>query len=221
MKKIISGSFFLFFVNVFSQNYVTMYYNPEFHAQVTSNHGMRIASENLLRNRYESIKDKYEEINQKAAQILVIRQQLHSYLTNVHSLIANGQQLKRIYTDLQQLFNHLGEMSQLAGQYPEYVVFCTPTFNKAYIKAIECQQYITSIILKEDPKYLIDMHNRTLFLAKVQGEIRDLNLLVYSVVLYIKNAKSIPYWRHIPNMDLYYTMDKELIKQILQQASWL
>ncbi|WP_419871027.1 hypothetical protein [Chryseobacterium sp. CT-SW4] len=221
MKKFLAASFFCMSIYGFSQNYVTMYYNPEFHAQVTANHGVRIASESHIRNKYESIKDKYEEVNQKVAQILVIRQQLHSYLTNVHSLIANGQQLKRIYADLQLLFSHLGEMSQLAGQYPEYAVFCTPTANKAYLKALECQQYITSIILKEDPKYLIDMHNRTLFLAKVQGEIRDLNLLIYSVVLYIKNAKSIPYWRHIPNMDLYYTMDKELIKQILQQASWL
>lgn len=221
MKKILVTSFFCFTIYGYSQNYVTMYYNPEFHVQVTANHASRIAAEEHMRNRYQSIKDKYEEVNQKVAQILVIRQQLHSYLINVHSLIANGQQLKRIYADLQLLFTHLGEMSQLSGQYPEYAVFCTPTFNKAYLKALECQQYITSIILKEDSKYLVDMHNRTLFLAKVQGEIRDLNLLIYSVVLYIKNAKSIPYWRHIPNMDLYYTMDKELIKQILQQASWL
>ena len=221
MKKITVIFFLLISKFYFNQSYVRLYYNPEFHAIVTANHAARMASENRFRNKYSSIKDKYENVNQKVAQILVIRQQIHSYLTNVHSLIANGQQLKRTYSDIQLLFQHLNELSILSYQYPQYAVFCTPTYNKVFSKVLEAKSYLVNIVLKEDNKYLIDQHNRTLFLSKIQGEIRDLNLLVYSIILYIKNAKELPYWRHFPNMNTFYTMDRELINQILQQASLL
>lgn len=204
-----------------AQGYVRLYYNPDQYVYTTANHTTRMANEEMIKNKYKSIQEKYENVNEKVAQILVIRNQLHSYLTNVHSLISNGRQLQNIYTDLVQLYTHLGKLSQLSVQYPEYAVFCTPTYYKVYTKSLECQQYITSIILKEDKNYLVDMHHRTLFLNKVQSEVRHLNLLVYSVVLFIQNGKNIPYWRHVPMLNLYYTMDKELIKNILQQASWL
>lgn len=213
--------FFISFNSIVAQNYVTLYYNPEQFAQTSANHAARIANEEMIRKKYESIKEKYESASEKVAQILVIREQLHGYLTNVHSLIANGKQLERIYSDFIQLYTHLGKLSQLSFEYPQYAVFCKPTYEKVYKKSLECQQYITSIILKEDKYYLVDMHHRSMFLNKVQFEVRALNLLVYSIVLFIENGKNIPYWRHIPNLDVYYTMDKALIEQILLQANML
>lgn len=218
MKKLYISLLFLISANYFPQ--VTFYINPQLQAQVTANHAMRITNEALIRDKYASMKDKYEKVNEKIAQILVIKQQLHSYLTNVHSLISNGRQLRRTYADLSQLYVHLTRLSQLSAQYPEYAVWCTPTFNKIFTKSLECQNYITSIILKEDPRYLMDMHNRTLFLSKIQQEIRHLNLLAYSVVLYIENAKSIPYWRNVPELNLWVNHDKAMIEQIIQQAGW-
>lgn len=221
MKTILSLSLLFISLHCVAQNYVTLYYNPEQFSQTTLNHTTRIANEEMIRKKYRSIQEKYEEANEKVAQILVIRNQLHNYLTNVHNLLSNGKQLQRIYADLVQLYAHLGKLSQLSVEHPEYAIFCTPTYQKVYAKSLECQQYITSIVLKEDKYYLVDMHHRTLFLNKVQQEVRHLNLLVYSVVLFIQNGKNIPYWRHLPNMNLYYTMDKALIENILQQASWL
>lgn len=202
-------------------NYVTLYYNPELQAQVTANQATRMTSEELIRQKYEQVKDKYEKINEKVAQILVYRQQLQSYLTNVHSLISNGRQLKNIYSDLELLFQHLVELSRVTAGNPQYAVFVTKTYEKVYMKALGCQQYITNIILKEDPKYFIDQHTRQLFLTKIQGEVRDMNLLVYSIILYIENAKTIPYWRNVPELNLWYNHDKAMIDQIIQQATWL
>jgi hypothetical protein len=214
---------FIFFIslNCMAQSYVTLYYNPDQFTYTTANHSTRIANEEMIKSKYRSVQEKYEQANEKVAQILLIRNQLHNYLTNVHNLLSNGKQLQRIYADLVQLYSHLGELSKLSAKYPEYAIFCTPTYQKVYSKSLECQQYITSVILKEDKYYLVDMHHRTLFLNKVQQEVRHLNLLVYSVVLFIQNGKNIPYWRHIPMLNLYYTMDKALIENILQQASWL
>lgn len=219
MKKIIL--IFLLSFNFFNSQYVRFYYNPELQTQVTANHGMRLANEELIRQKYIKIKEKYEEINEKIAQVVVIRNQLHSYLTNVHSLIANGQQLKRTYEDLVLLFNRLKELSAISATKPQYAILCTKTYNKVYLKALESQQYISSVVLKEDEKFLMDMNNRTYFLTKVQNQIRDLNLLVYSITLFIRNGDTVPYWRNIEGLNTIVTHDQQMLNYIISQAKLL
>lgn len=221
MKKNYILLIYFILSNTILKAQVTYYYNPELQEQVTANHSMRIGYNELVKKKYQEIQEKYEKVNEKVAQILVIKEQIHSYLTNVHSLIANGRQLKRTYADLTELFKKLERLSELTTSKPQYAVFCTPVYEKVYLQALESQQYITSIVLKEDEKYLLDMHNRIQFLSKVQQDIRYLNLLVYSIVLYIENAEKIPYWRHVPQLNLWYNHDKAMIDFIIQQAGYL
>lgn len=221
MKNLFFTIFLFSSLLVNSQQYVTFYYNPELQAQVTANHALRLSNEELMRQKYIKIKEKYEDINEKIAQVIVIRNQLHGYLTNVHSLIANGQQLKRTYADLVRLYNNLAELSRISATKPQYAILCTKTYNKVYLKALECQQYISGVVLKEDPRLLIDMNNRTYFLAKVQNQIRDLNLLVYSITLFIRNAETVPYWRNIEGLNTIITHDAEMLRHIISQAKLL
>lgn len=219
MKKTIL--IFILSFNFLNSQYVRFYYNPELQTQVTANHGTRLGSEELMKQKYIKIKEKYEEINEKIAQVVVIRNQLYSYLTNVHSLIANGQQLKRTYEDLVLLFNRLKELSEISATKPQYAILCTKTYNRVYLKALEAQQYISSVVLKEDDKFLIDMNNRAYFLSKVQNQIRDLNLLVYSITLFIKNGDTVPYWRNIEGLNTIITHDQQMFNHIISQAKLL
>lgn len=222
MKKYIILLFFVFLCfNGFSQQYYQLYYNTELQAQVTANHGVRIASEKLYQNTYEKQEEHMEKARDKIVQVVTMKNLIYDQLRNVNSALRQGKQIEQIYYDWERLMKNISITANLTWENPEYAVLITRFYEKVIDHAYEAYSSLYNEILIERNNYLMDSYDRQYLLNKIHREIRAMNGWLIHINNYLSKAKKKPYFRHIRAFDRWYVQDRAIIKRVITNYGYL
>lgn len=219
MKKVIfSGVVLLFFQQYQCQTYVI---NDKLLLQLTTNHGVRLASEQAFLNSYEKQKKLYEEINNKTTQVIAIQEYIYQQLKNVNSALTQSKKLIYLYNYLGKIVNNLNRMLDLTVQHPEYSVLITKYYTAIGVQTLKFQQEVTQDILNEDKDFLMDASDREMLLEKIFTRVRNINGNILYIILRLENAKKIPYLYQVPVLKNYINVDKAIVGDIIQKYKHL
>lgn len=189
--------------------------NDKLLLQLTTNHGVRLASEQTFLDSYEKQKKLYDDINQKTTQIIAIQEYIYQQLKNVNSALTQSKKLIYLYQYLGKIATNSNKMLDLTTQHPEYAVLISKYYTEIGIQTMKLQQEVTQDVLNENKDFLMDSSDREMLIEKIFTRVRNINGNILYIILRLENAKKIPYLYQIPVLKNYINVDRAIVNDII------
>ena len=195
--------------------------NDRLLVQLTTNHGVRMASEQAFLDSYEKQKEMYDDIKNKTAQVIAIQEYIYQQLKNVNSALSQSKKLVYFYQYMGKIATNSNKMLDLSAQHPEYAVLVSKYYVEIGKQAVKLKQEVMQDILNEDKDFLIDAMDREMLIEKVFTRVRNINGNILYIILRLENAKKIPYLYQVPVLRNYVNIDKAIAGEIIQKYRYI
>ena len=195
--------------------------NDRLLVQLTTNHGVRMASEQGFLESYEKQKAMYDDIKNKTAQVIAIQEYIYQQLKNVNSALSQSKKLVYFYQYMGKIATNSNKMLDLSAQHPEYAVLVSKYYVEIGKQAVKLKQEVMQDILNEDKDFLIDAMDREMLIEKVFTRVRNINGNILYIILRLENAKNIPYLYQVPVLRNYVNIDKAIVGEIIQKYRYI
>lgn len=195
--------------------------NDRLLVQLTTNHGVRMASEQGFLESYEKQKAMYDDIKNKTAQVIAIQEYIYQQLKNVNSALSQSKKLVYLYQYMGKIATNSNKMLDLSAQHPEYAVLVSKYYVEIGKQAVKLKQEVMQDILNEDKDFLIDAMDREMLIEKVFTRVRNINGNILYIILRLENAKKIPYLYQVPVLRNYVNIDKAIAGEIIQKYRYI
>ena len=195
--------------------------NDRLLVQLTTNHGVRMASEQAFLDSYEKQKEMYDDIKNKTAQVIAIQEYIYQQLKNVNSALSQSKKLVYFYQYMGKIATNSNKMLDLSAQHPEYAVLVSKYYVEIGKQAVKLKQEVMQDILNEDKDFLIDAMDREMLIEKVFNRVRNINGNILYIILRLENAKKIPYLYQVPVLRNYVNIDKAIVGEIIQKYRYI
>ena len=195
--------------------------NDRLLVQLTTNHGVRMASEQGFLESYEKQKAMYDDIKNKTAQVIAIQEYIYQQLKNVNSALSQSKKLVYLYQYMGKIATNSNKMLDLSAQHPEYAILVSKYYIEIGIQALKLKQEVTQDILNEDKDFLMDAMDREMLIEKVFTRVRNINGNILYIILRLENAKKIPYLYQVPVLRNYVNIDKAIVGEIIQKYRYI
>lgn len=195
--------------------------NDRLLVQLTTNHGVRMASEQGFLESYEKQKAMYDDIKNKTAQVIAIQEYIYQQLKNVNSALSQSKKLVYLYQYMGKIATNSNKMLDLSAQHPEYAVLVSKYYVEIGKQAVKLKQEVMQDILNEDKDFLIDAMDREMLIEKVFTRVRNINGNILYIILRLENAKKIPYLYQVPVLRNYVNIDKAIVGEIIQKYRYI
>ena len=196
-------------------------FNDRLLLQLTTNHGVRMASEQAFLDSYEKQKEMYDDIKNKTAQVIAIQEYIYQQLKNVNSALSQSKELVYFYQYMGKIATNSNKMLDLSAQHPEYAVLVSKYYVEIGKQAVKLKQEVMQDILNEDKDFLIDAMDREMLIEKVFNRVRNINGNILYIILRLENAKKIPYLYQVPVLRNYVNIDKAIVGEIIQKYRYI
>ncbi len=196
-------------------------FNDRLLLQLTTNHGVRMASEQAFLDSYEKQKEMYDDIKNKTAQVIAIQEYIYQQLKNVNSALSQSKKLVYFYQYMGKIATNSNKMLDLSAQHPEYAVLVSKYYVEIGKQAVKLKQEVMQDILNEDKDFLIDAMDREMLIEKVFTRVRNINGNILYIILRLENAKKIPYLYQVPVLRNYVNIDKAIVGEIIQKYRYI
>ena len=196
-------------------------FNDRLLLQLTTNHGVRMASEQAFLDSYEKQKEMYDDIKNKTAQVIAIQEYIYQQLKNVNSALSQSKKLVYLYQYMGKIATNSNKMLDLSAQHPEYAVLVSKYYVEIGKQAVKLKQEVMQDILNEDKDFLIDAMDREMLIEKVFNRVRNINGNILYIILRLENAKKIPYLYQVPVLRNYVNIDKAIVGEIIQKYRYI
>ena len=196
-------------------------FNDRLLLQLTTNHGVRMASEQAFLDSYEKQKEMYDDIKNKTAQVIAIQEYIYQQLKNVNSALSQSKKLVYFYQYMGKIATNSNKMLDLSAQHPEYAVLVSKYYVEIGKQAVKLKQEVMQDILNEDKDFLIDAMDREMLIEKVFNRVRNINGNILYIILRLENAKNIPYLYQVPVLRNYINVDKAIVGDIIQKYKYV
>ena len=196
-------------------------FNDRLLLQLTTNHGVRMASEQAFLDSYEKQKEMYDDIKNKTAQVIAIQEYIYQQLKNVNSALSQSKKLVYFYQYMGKIATNSNKMLDLSAQHPEYAVLVSKYYVEIGKQAVKLKQEVMQDILNEDKDFLIDAMDREMLIEKVFNRVRNINGNILYIILRLENAKKIPYLYQVPVLRNYVNIDKAIAGEIIQKYRYI
>ncbi|AZB22065.1 hypothetical protein EG338_08300 [Kaistella haifensis] len=196
-------------------------FNDRLLLQLTTNHGVRMASEQAFLDSYEKQKEMYDDIKNKTAQVIAIQEYIYQQLKNVNSALSQSKKLVYFYQYMGKIATNSNKMLDLSAQHPEYAVLVSKYYVEIGKQAVKLKQEVMQDILNEDKDFLIDAMDREMLIEKVFNRVRNINGNILYIILRLENAKKIPYLYQVPVLRNYVNIDKAIVGEIIQKYRYI
>jgi len=218
MKKLAIGFFMFFGISAYSQQIVI---NDQLLAQITKDHAVRLASEQLFLDSYEKQNKLYNEIKTKTAQVIAIQEYIYQQLKNVNSALTQSKKLVYLYGYLGKVVTNSNRMLELSTQHPEYAVLVSKYYAAIGNQLIKLRQELSQDILNENKDFLMDAMDREMLIEKVFTRVRNINGNILYIILRLENTKKIPYLYQVPVLKNYINTDRAIVGNIIRKYNYL
>lgn len=195
--------------------------NDRLLVQLTTNHGVRMASEQAFLDSYEKQKAMYDDIKNKTAQVIAIQEYIYQQLKNVNSALSQSKKLVYLYQYMGKIATNSNKMLDLSAQHPEYAVLVSKYYIEIGKQAVKLKQEVMQDILNEDKDFLMDAMDREMLIEKVFTRVRKINGNILYIILRLENAKKIPYLYQVPVLRNYVNIDKAIVGDIIQKYRYI
>lgn len=195
--------------------------NDRLLVQLTTNHGVRMASEQAFLDSYEKQKEMYDDIKNKTAQVIAIQEYIYQQLKNVNSALSQSKKLVYLYQYMGKIVTNSNKMLDLSAQHPEYAVLISKYYVEIGKQAVKLKQEVMQDILNEDKDFLMDAMDREMLIEKVFTRVRNINGNILYIILRLENAKKIPYLYQVPVLRNYVNIDKAIVGEIIQKYRYI
>ncbi len=195
--------------------------NDRLLVQLTTNHGVRMASAQAFLDSYEKQKEMYEDIKNKTVQVIAIQEYIYQQLKNVNSALSQSKKLVYLYQYMGKITANSNKMLNLSAQHPEYAVLVSKYYVEIGKQAVKLKQEVMQDILNEDKDFLIDAMDREMLIEKVFTRVRNINGNILYIILRLENAKKIPYLYQVPVLRNYVNIDKAIVGEIIQKYRYI
>lgn len=195
--------------------------NDRLLVQLTTNQGVRMASEQAFLDSYEKQKEMYDDIKNKTAQVIAIQEYIYQQLKNVNSALSQSKKLVYLYQYMGKITANSNKMLNLSAQHPEYAVLVSKYYVEIGKQAVKLKQEVMQDILNEDKDFLIDAMDREMLIEKVFTRVRNINGNILYIILRLENAKKIPYLYQVPVLRNYVNIDKAIVGEIIQKYRYI
>jgi len=209
MRKLFIGGILFFSVGFVSGQQIVI--NDKLLVQMTTNHGVRLGSEQAFLNSYEKQKELYDDIKNKTAQVIAIQEYIYQQLKNVNSALTQSKKLIYLYQYL----------LDLSAQHPEYAVLVSKYYVEIGKQTLKLKQEVTQDILNENKDFLMDPMDREMLIEKVFTRVRNINGNILYIILRLENAKKIPYLYQVPVLRNYLNIDRAIVGDIIQKYKYI
>ena len=196
-------------------------FNDRLLLQLTTNHGVRMASEQAFLDSYEKQKEMYDDIKNKTAQVIAIQEYIYQQLKNVNSALSQSKKLVYFYQYMGKIATNSNKMLDLSAQHPEYAVLVSKYYVEIGKQAVKLKQEVMQDILNEDKDFLIDAMDREMLIEKVFNRVRNINGNILYIILRLENAKKIPYLYQVQVLRNYVNIDKAIVGEIIQKYRYI
>ncbi len=196
-------------------------FNDRLLLQLTTNHGVRMASEQAFLDSYEKQKEMYDDIKNKTAQVIAIQEYIYQQLKNVNSALSQSKKLVYFYQYMGKIATNSNKMLDLSAQHPEYAVLVSKYYVEIGKQAVKLKQEVMQDILNEDKDFLIDAMDREMLIEKVFNRVRNINGNILYIILRLENAKKIPYLYHVPVLRNYANINEAIVGEIIQKYRYI
>ena len=196
-------------------------FNDRLLLQLTTNQGVRMASEQAFLDSYEKQKEMYDDIKNKTAQVIAIQEYIYQQLKNVNSALSQSKKLVYFYQYMGKIATNSNKMLDLSAQHPEYAVLVSKYYVEIGKQAVKLKQEVMQDILNEDKDFLIDAMDREMLIEKVFNRVRNINGNILYIILRLENAKKIPYLYQVPVLRNYVNIDKAIVGEIIQKYRYI
>lgn len=196
-------------------------FNDRLLLQLTTNHGVRMASEQAFLDSYEKQKEMYDDIKNKTAQVIAIQEYIYQQLKNVNSALSQSKKLVYFYQYMGKIATNSNKMLDLSAQHPEYAVLVSKYYVEIGKQAVKLKHEVMQDILNEDKDFLIDAMDREMLIEKVFTRVRNINGNILYIILRLENAKKIPYLYQVPVLRNYVNIDKAIVGEIIQKYRYI
>jgi hypothetical protein len=193
-------------------------FNDRLLLQLTTNHGVRMASEQAFLDSYEKQKEMYDDIKNKTAQVIAIQEYIYQQLKNVNSALSQSKKLVYFYQYMGKIATNSNKMLDLSAQHPEYAVLVSKYYVEIGKQAVKLKQEVMQDILNEDKDFLIDAMDREMLIEKVFNRVRNINRNILYIILRLENAKKIPYLYQVPVLRNYVNIDKAIVGRLFRNT---
>lgn len=195
--------------------------NDRLLVQLTTNQGVRMASEQAFLDSYEKQMEMYDDIKNKTAQVIAIQEYIYQQLKNVNSALSQSKKLVYFYQYMGKIATNSNKMLDLSAQHPEYAVLVSKYYVEIGKQAVKLKQEVMQDILNEDKDFLIDAMDREMLIEKVFTRVRNINGNILYIILRLENAKKIPYLYQVPVLRNYVNIDKAIVGEIIQKYRYI
>ena len=195
--------------------------NDRLLVQLTTNQGVRMASEQAFLDSYEKQKTMYDDIKNKTAQVIAIQEYIYQQLKNVNSALSQSKKLVYFYQYMGKIATNSNKMLDLSAQHPEYAVLVSKYYVEIGKQAVKLKQEVMQDILNEDKDFLIDAMDREMLIEKVFTRVRNINGNILYIILRLENAKKIPYLYQVQVLRNYVNIDKAIVGEIIQKYRYI
>ena len=219
MRKLFIGGILFFSVGFVSGQQIVI--NDKLLVQMTTNHGVRLGSEQAFLNSYEKQKELYDDIKNKTAQVIAIQEYIYQQLKNVNSALTQSKKLIYLYQYLGKVANNSNKMLDLSAQPPEYAVLVSKYYVEIGKQTLKLKQEVTQDILNENKDFLMDPMDREMLIEKVFTRVRNINGNILYIILRLENAKKIPYLYQVPVLRNYLNIDRAIVGDIIQKYKYI
>ena len=196
-------------------------FNDRLLLQLTTNHGVRMASEQAFLDSYEKQKEMYDDIKNKTAQVIAIQEYIYQQLKNVNSALSQSKKLVYLYQYMGKIATNSNKMLDLSAQHPEYAILVSKYYIEIGKQALKLKQEVMQDILNEDKDFLMDAMDREMLIEKVFTRVRNINGNILYIILRLENAKKIPYLYQVPVLRNYVNIDKAIVGEIIQKYRYI
>jgi len=195
--------------------------NDRLLVQLTTNQGVRMASEQAFLDSYEKQKEMYDDIKNKTAQVIAIQEYIYQQLKNVNSALSQSKKLVYLYQYMGKITANSNKMLNLSAQHPDYAILVSKYYVEIGKQAVKLKQEVMQDILNEDKDYLMDAMDREMLIEKVFTRVRNINGNILYIILRLENAKNIPYLYQVPVLRNYVNIDKAIAGEIIQKYRYI
>lgn len=195
--------------------------NDRLLVQLTTNHGVRMGSEQAFLDSYEKQKAMYDDIKNKTAQVIAIQEYIYQQLKNVNSALTQSKKLVYLYQYLGKIATNSNKMLDLSAQHPEYAILVSKYYVEIGKQALKLKQEVTQDILNEDKDFLMDASDREMLIEKIFTRVRNINGNILYIILRLENAKKIPYLYQVPVLRNYINIDKAIVGDIVLKYKYI
>lgn len=199
-----------------AQVYYQMYYDTEHFVAVTENQMMRMATESILTNQTDKIKQNINDINTNVAKFVLIKDMVYRYLTDVNEALKDGRQVQHII----KLVDDIIVEGQLAvndvSDAPQYAVFTLKSVESIRFQSVSIFSEISRLINKGGIEAMMDNAMRDEILSEITIRLQIMRGALFGIRNAIKWAKLRGFWTSLNPFRAWINQDKMIIDDIIR-----